>query len=225
MGEFNHFRELHTTGAATKMFRFKMSRMLAAARESGFTTNEHVEILKGGACVGYTMLWCREQFRNEGVFQFARKGEYTGTFPKAQGGVGMFGVRLQAWYDKRTAAGTDEAIKGALQEIGHAVGLVHDVASEQDFDDLDEALSDLHARTEAGVYHLDVNTKIKGKEGSHAIGACTAGDGSFFVFDANCGEYQVKMPGLFAALLESAYGNLIPGSRFQNCFVCPVHTR
>jgi hypothetical protein len=225
MGEFNHFRELQQNGVATKMFRFKMSKMFAAARQGGFAGPEHVEILKGGACIGYTMLWCREQFLNEGVFRFARNGAYAGIFPQENGGVGMFGVRLQAWYGERTSAQTDESIKRALQEIGHSVGLTYDVANEQSFDDLDETMSYLFDEAVGGVYHLDVNMKVKGEETSHAIGVCKTQQNDFFVFDANCGEYQVKMPGLFAAFLEAAYAELVPGTRFQDCFICPVYLR
>jgi hypothetical protein len=225
MGIHNQFRELKNEGVAEKLFRFQQRKMLRAAKAAGYETTENVEVLKGGACTAYALLWCRDQFEDYArkVLWYERKGGYQGAFPKASGGVEMFGARLQTLYEKEQH--TFEVL-GALRRLASAVGLDVDLANEEEFKDLDgldDAMKYLSAKAGAGVYLLSTDLTGNGLRQAHALGVCKA-DAELFVFDPNCGEYRVKDADWFAYYLREAYQQH-EGLVFDTCYVCPVYQR
>ncbi|MGC1509555.1 hypothetical protein [Ketobacter sp.] len=226
MGAFNTFRALNQDGIATKLYKFQMSQMFTAARQGGFTTSKHVEILKEGSCVGYTLLWIRQQLKNDNTFAFSRDGTYTGVIPATTGGgVGMLGIRLQTLYQQLCGAGTPEAIAGALESMGKCLGIQLNIDCDEEHDGLDDALEAIREKPTGTVYYLDINMLLnRTTETSHGIGVCHGLDGQLYVFDPNCGEYAVDGPTMFAIYLEEAYGKYYTHAKFQKCFVCPVLT-
>ena len=222
MGTFNQFRDLNQEGVATKLFKFQMAVMRDAAKSGGFTNNSHVEILKGGMCTAYTLLWLREQWKMDGAFAFARDGKYTGALGPVGGGVGMLGVRLQTLFEHNVKS--QESVEMALEAIGRTVGLELKVSNSEQYDSVDDALQALFDSTEVGTYYVEMYMKRGKEETSHAIGVYAAQGGSFFVFDANCGEYLVTGPTTFAILLCDVYEKQ-RSSRFEECIVTKVTYR
>jgi hypothetical protein len=226
MGMFNAYRNLNQEGVAEKLYKFQMAAMRDAARSGGFTDQRHVEVLEGGPCTGYTLLWLREQWRGDGAFAFARDGTYTGNLGmgNANGGVGMLGIRLQTLFERNTNSLQDIAM--AMKAIGRAVGLDLDVDNTRQFETFSQALEDLNNADEKGVYYAEMHMKINGRETSHAVGVNVSPDGNLYVFDANCGEYRVTSPTVFGMELCEVYEAKINAKFWKEvCMVTRVSPR
>src|SRR5262245_33374999 len=127
MGVHHYFAQLDNPMIAEKLFKFKMKKLIDAAKQAGFNRNEDVEVMKGGACTGYTLLWCTQQFGGN-AFSFLRDGTYTGnqgTLADSHGGYIMYGVELQREYMNEANRNT---IVQAQQKVANSLGLELDHA-------------------------------------------------------------------------------------------------
>jgi hypothetical protein len=223
MGTHHYFKALRNPMIAEKLFKFKMKKLIDLADQKGFTNTQNVEIMQGGACTGYTLLWCTQQFGGIS-FGFARDGTYTGnqgTLDDSHGGVVMYGVELQLEYQNESSR---IGIAGAQKKVAATLGLDVEVDKSVDYNFLGDALDAVNSGP-VGVYLVDSNMRIgKKKLVSHALGALRHDDGNLYVFDSNCGEYKVKYPKGFAVYLEEGYENWNNGDNvtFQNVYTTPV---
>jgi hypothetical protein len=192
MGTFFEFRGLKLKGGE-KLVKFKQDVLLEAAKTGEQISSAHYEIVKGGACIAYTLGWISQQFEvQKNLFHKTQKR------PKSIDDRDHIATaaKLVKNFKKYTETGIQNAdFMMAADQLADQLGV--EILSYDTFSTAGELIEVIKyfAKYEKnmGVKEAaSISISLENSNSGHSVGLFRAADRQVHFFDPNVGEYRIK---------------------------------